>query len=68
MTPVQSDSGDPDSDFVEEFDAAHLESDGTGDFRGPYGFSRPAHGSDPSATYVFEPRRRTLPPKRWTQG
>jgi hypothetical protein len=24
-----------------------------GDFRGPYGYGRPAHKSDPEATYAF---------------
>lgn len=26
-----------------------------GDFRGRFGFGRPAHGSDPTGTYVFDP-------------
>lgn len=26
-----------------------------GDARGAYGYGRPAHGSDPQATYRFEP-------------
>jgi hypothetical protein len=26
-----------------------------GDTRGPFGYGRPAHGSDPHATYVFSP-------------
>ena len=26
-----------------------------GDFRGPYGYGRPAHKSDPNASYGFEP-------------
>jgi hypothetical protein len=34
-----------------------------GDFRGRYGYGRPAHMSDPGGTYVFQPRRRTLPPR-----
>jgi hypothetical protein len=34
-----------------------------GDFRGPYGFGRPAHRPDPDAKYGFEPDpNRALPP------
>jgi hypothetical protein len=29
--------------------------EGAGDFRGPYGFGRPAHRPDPDAKYGFEP-------------
>ncbi|MGN6582462.1 MAG: hypothetical protein ACTHJV_02025 [Rhizobiaceae bacterium] len=43
--------------------------DASGDFRGPYGYGRPAHRPDPSGHYHFEPRAvRPLPanPKiRW---
>jgi hypothetical protein len=39
-----------------------------GDFRGPYGFGRPAHKPDPSATYVFRPHMtRVLPVKERTR-
>lgn len=31
-----------------------------GDFRGPYGYGRRAHGSDPEASYVFRPANRAL--------
>jgi hypothetical protein len=35
-----------------------------GDFRGPYGFGRPAHRPDPDAKYGFEPDpNRALPPR-----
>ena len=33
-----------------------------GDFRGPYGYGRRAHGSDPLASYAFNRNPRTLPP------
>lgn len=36
----------------------------SGDFRGPYGYGRPAHRADPEARYGFRPQRRTLPPRR----
>ena len=36
-------------------------SGGQGDFRGPYGFGRPAYRPDPGASYDFKPQRRTLP-------
>ena len=40
-----------------------------GDFRGKYGYGRPAHKPDPAATYVFRPESsRVLPVKagsRW---
>ncbi len=37
---------------------------GAGDFRGSYGFGRPAHHPDPGAKYVFEPdQNRVLPPR-----
>lgn len=33
-----------------------------GDFRGPYGYGRPAHKTDSAATYGFEPgQMRPLP-------
>ena len=35
-----------------------------GDFRGPYGFGRPAHRPDPDAKYGFDPDpNRALPPR-----
>lgn len=36
----------------------------SGDFRGPYGYGRPAHRADPEARYGFRPQQRTLPPPR----
>lgn len=37
---------------------------GTADFRGSYGFGRPAHMSDPGGTYAFEPDpNRALQPR-----
>lgn len=37
------------------------EPEGEGDFRGAYGYGRPAHGSDPEASYGFNLRPHTLP-------
>jgi hypothetical protein len=34
---------------------------GTEDFRGPYGYGRRAYRPDRTASYSFEPRKRTLP-------
>jgi hypothetical protein len=34
-----------------------------GDFRGRYGYGRAAHGSDPRASYGFQPVNRVLPPR-----
>lgn len=40
-------------------------SDAPGDFRGPYGYGRPAHKADPSAAYQFDiGPPRALPPQR----
>ena len=37
--------------------------DGDADFRGRYGYGRPAHKPDPAAKYGFAPDpKRTLPP------
>lgn len=36
-----------------------------GDFRGPYGYGRPAHRPEPNATYIFRPDvLRVLPVRR----
>jgi hypothetical protein len=35
-----------------------------GDFRGPYGFGRPAHRPDPDARYGFEPDPNRALPQR----
>jgi hypothetical protein len=35
---------------------------GEGDFRGPYGYGRKAHGSDPLASYAFDRKPHPLPP------
>ena len=36
-----------------------------GDFRGPYGYGRPAHKADPAAVYAFDVGApRALPPRR----
>jgi hypothetical protein len=36
--------------------------EGEGDFRGRYGYGRPAHGSDAGARYGFDRHPHTLPP------
>jgi hypothetical protein len=39
-----------------------------GDFRGPYGYGRPAYKPDPAATYIFRPNAaRVLPVKPQTR-
>jgi hypothetical protein len=38
------------------------EPEGTGDFRGSYGYGRAAHGSDAGARYGFDRHPHTLPP------
>ena len=35
-----------------------------GDFRGPYGYGRPAHMQDPNAEYGFQPEVMPLLPSR----
>ena len=37
---------------------AILSEEASGDMRGPYGYGRPAHGSDPRAHYAFQPSMR----------
>jgi hypothetical protein len=59
------DQTEPDADALPETG----DLDAEGDFRGPYGYGRPAHRPDPSGHYRFEPHAvRPLPanPKiRW---
>ena len=45
-------------------DAVEQSRRGSGDFRGSYGFGRPAHRPDPNASYEFRPEPdRVLPPR-----
>ncbi|SEQ85521.1 hypothetical protein SAMN05216548_108102 [Faunimonas pinastri] len=37
--------------------------DSRGDYRGAYGYGRRAHGSDPNASYGFQPSGKTLSPR-----
>lgn len=48
----------------EEEETSEPIQDGRGDFRGPYGYGRPAHKADPSATYVFSPSSFAVPRRR----
>ena len=43
---------EPETDDLPE----NVDSGAQGDFRGPYGYGRPAHRPDPSGQYGFEPR------------
>ena len=67
MTPRDLDDkhNEPDADEL----SRSGDLDAEGDFRGPYGYGRPAHRPDPSGHYRFEPHSvRPLPanPKiRW---
>ena len=44
-------SGEQNKPAAEQAERA---SSGVGDFRGPYGYGRPAHKADPAAEYVFQ--------------
>jgi hypothetical protein len=55
---------DHDSDVPDEVQRPQFEAirPGQGDFRGSYGYGRPAYRPDPEARYSFAPVSRVLPP------
>ncbi|HWT30097.1 MAG TPA: hypothetical protein VN240_03630 [Propylenella sp.] len=58
--PTTAEHGSADNRVEEEVPRASRDSD----FRGPYGFGRPAHRPDPNASYGFRPEpNRVLPPR-----
>lgn len=52
--PARSEQHDGADDRDIRAGAGQLPVQSQGDFRGQYGYGRPAHGTDPNASYGFE--------------